>query len=66
MELAWSPSFTTLVVWTLEGRDFVCVEPWTAPGGALQTHQGLLSVAPGDTFASEFEISVEPMARFVR
>jgi galactose mutarotase-like enzyme len=66
VELAWSPSFTTLVVWTLAGRDFVCVEPWTAPGGALQTHQGLLSVAPGATFASEFEISVEPMARFVR
>lgn len=66
VELAWSPSFTTLVVWTLAGKDFVCVEPWTAPGGALQTHQGLLTVAPGATFASEFEISVEPQARFVR
>ncbi len=66
VELAWSPSFTTLVVWTLAGRDFVCVEPWTAPGGALQTGHGLLTVAPGATFASEFEISVEPMARFVR
>jgi galactose mutarotase-like enzyme len=66
VELAWSPSFTTLVVWTLAGRDFVCVEPWTAPGGALQTHQGLLTVAPGSTFSSEFEISVEPQARFVR
>ncbi|HYO53488.1 aldose epimerase [Archangium sp.] len=66
VEFAWSPSFTKLVVWTLAGRDFVCVEPWTASGGALQTHEGLLSVAPGATFASEFEISVEPMARFVR
>ena len=66
VELAWSPSFTTLVVWTLAGRDFVCVEPWTAPGGALKTGQGLLTVAPGATFASEFELSVEPMARFVR
>jgi galactose mutarotase-like enzyme len=66
VELAWSPSFTTLVVWTLAGRDFVCVEPWTAPGGALKTGHGLHTVAPGATFASEFEISVEPMARFVR
>jgi galactose mutarotase-like enzyme len=66
VELAWSPSFTTLVVWTLAGRDFVCVEPWTAPGGALKSGQGLITVAPGATFASEFEISVEPMARFVR
>lgn len=62
VELAWSPSFTTLVVWTLAGRDFVCVEPWTAPGGALKTGQGLLTVAPGATSASEFEISVAPMA----
>ncbi|QRK09509.1 aldose epimerase [Archangium violaceum] len=66
VELAWSPSFTMLVVWTLAGRDFVCVEPWTAPGGALQTGQRLLTVAPGATFSSEFELSVEPMARFVR
>ncbi|WNG40171.1 aldose epimerase [Archangium violaceum] len=66
VELAWSPSFTMLVVWTLEGRDFICVEPWTAPGGALQTGQRLLTVTPGATFSSEFEISVEPMARFVR
>jgi galactose mutarotase-like enzyme len=66
VELAWSPSFTTLVVWTLAGRDFVCVEPWTAPGGALKSGKGLHTVAPGATFSSEFEISVEPMARFVR
>ncbi|HEX8440381.1 aldose epimerase [Archangium sp.] len=66
VELAWSPSFTTLVVWTLAGRDFVCVEPWTAPGGALKTGRGLHTLAPGATFASEFELSVEPMARFVR
>jgi len=56
VELSWSPSFQTLVVWTLAGRDFVCVEPWTAPGGALRTGEGLLHVAPGDTFSSDFEI----------
>jgi hypothetical protein len=26
---------TLLVVWTLPGRDFVCVEPWRAGPGAL-------------------------------
>ncbi|WNG20713.1 aldose epimerase [Cystobacter fuscus] len=54
--LSWSESFSTVVVWTITGRDFVCVEPWTAPGGALRTGEGLLSVAPGATFSSEFEI----------
>lgn len=28
-------AFGRWVVWTLAGKDFVCVEPWTAAGGAL-------------------------------
>ena len=63
VELAWSSAFTTLVVWTQAGKDFVCVEPWTAPGGALQTGQGLQRMSPGGLFTSEFEINVEPKAR---
>jgi galactose mutarotase-like enzyme len=46
VQLSWTPQFTTLVVWTQPGKEFVCVEPWTAPGGALTT--GLARpVAPG-------------------
>ncbi|ATB28593.1 aldose epimerase [Melittangium boletus] len=60
VQLSWSPSFKTIVVWTLSGRDFVCVEPWTAPSGALRTGEGLLHVAPGDTFSSDFEIRAGP------
>ncbi len=60
VELSWSPSFKTLVVWTLRGRDFVCVEPWTAPGGALRSGEGLVHVAPGETFSSDFEIRAGP------
>ena len=33
--LEWSPNFTTLVLWTLPGHPFVCVEPWSAPAGTL-------------------------------
>ncbi len=56
-ELAWgdgarlairaSPDLTRWVVWTLAGRDFVCVEPWTAPADALNTGESLLELAPG-------------------
>lgn len=55
--LSWSAAFRTLVVWTLQGRDFVCVEPWTAPGGALATGEGVLSVAPGERVSLSFSIS---------
>jgi galactose mutarotase-like enzyme len=47
LRLAWTPHFTVLVVWTQPGKDFICVEPWTARGGALATGLDLLHVAPG-------------------
>lgn len=35
------------VLWTQPGKDFICVEPWTAPGDALNTGTKLLELAPG-------------------
>jgi len=43
------PEFVVWVVWTLSGRDFVCVEPWTARGNALSTGHNVLTVEPGQT-----------------
>jgi galactose mutarotase-like enzyme len=43
-----SPEMTHWVVWTLAGKDFVCLEPWTAPAGALNTGKGLLPIATGE------------------
>ncbi|WP_224249046.1 aldose epimerase family protein [Hyalangium gracile] len=56
LHLSWGPEFQRLVVWTLPGRDFVCVEPWTASAGALATGEGLLPVAPGERVSLVFEI----------
>lgn len=42
-----SSEFGRWVVWTLAGKDFVCVEPWTAPADALNTGESLLELAPG-------------------
>jgi galactose mutarotase-like enzyme len=42
-----SPEFGRWVVWTVAGKDFVCLEPWTAPGNALNTGESLLEVMPG-------------------
>lgn len=51
IELSSTPQLSTLVLWTLPGQPFVCVEPWTAPGGALASGAGLLTVAPKATEA---------------
>ncbi|CAN5483270.1 hypothetical protein BH09MYX1_BH09MYX1_36350 [soil metagenome] len=54
-----SEEFTHWVLWTIEGKDFVCVEPWTCPGNALNTGDRLLVLPPGETRALWIEIAVE-------
>jgi galactose mutarotase-like enzyme len=43
-----SAEFTRWVVWTLPGKEFVCLEPWSAPGNALNTGEGVITLAPGE------------------
>ncbi len=42
-----SEAFTRWVIWTLPGKEFICLEPWTCSGNALNTGVGLREVAPG-------------------
>ena len=58
LRLRWSEELRTLVLWTLRGREFICVEPWTAPGLALKSGEGLLQIGPGGTLTLWLEISV--------
>ncbi|WP_437289528.1 galactose mutarotase [Sorangium sp. So ce406] len=44
-----SPEFTHWVVWTLQGKDFVCLEPWTCPGDALNTGERLIQLPSRQT-----------------
>lgn len=49
VRLSGSPELTHWVVWTLKGRDFVCLEPWTCPGNALNSGERLIVLAPGES-----------------
>lgn len=49
IDLRASPEFALRVVWTLAGKDFVCLEPWTSPANALNNGDRLLTLAPGQT-----------------
>ena len=44
-----SPEYHRWVIWTLAGKDFVCLEPWTAGADALNREGQVLVVAPGET-----------------
>jgi galactose mutarotase-like enzyme len=56
IEIEVSPELAHWVVWTLGGRDFVCVEPWTAPADALNTGASLLWLVPGERREMRLEI----------
>jgi galactose mutarotase-like enzyme len=57
-----SSEFTRWVVWTLPGKPFVCLEPWTCPGNALNTGEGLVRLSPGATRESWVEIALVQLA----
>jgi len=42
-----APQFSRWVVWSLPGKPFICLEPWTAPGNALNSGEHLILLAPG-------------------
>jgi galactose mutarotase-like enzyme len=58
IEVNASDEFTHWVVWTLAGKDFICLEPWTAPGNALNTKQRLIMLAPNEAKTLSTEIAL--------
>jgi galactose mutarotase-like enzyme len=54
------PAFGRWVVWTLAGKDFVCLEPWTTGADALNTGEKLLVLAPGEAKVLTVTIGLEP------
>lgn len=59
VEVSGSPELSRWVIWTLAGKEFVCLEPWTGPGDGLNTGLGLLVAAPGETRALWTEIALK-------
>ena len=49
LTLSYNSSYGKLVFWMLKGKDFYCLEPWTAPRNALNTGAHLIYLPPGAT-----------------
>jgi galactose mutarotase-like enzyme len=54
-----SEEFGRWVVWTQPGKDFVCLEPWTAAANALNTGERLLVIEPGGERRLRVSITLE-------
>jgi len=59
LQLSWDDTYSTLVFWTLKGKDFYCLEPWSAPRNALNTGEHLIQLAPGSTRESLVRMTVD-------
>ncbi|GAB1537613.1 aldose epimerase [Scytonema sp. NUACC21] len=46
LEMEYSNIFSTLVFWTVKGKNFYCLEPWSAPRNALNTGESLTVLEP--------------------
>lgn len=58
IRLSYSEIFSTVVFWTVKGKDYICLEPWSAPRNALNTGKSLLYLEPQSSFESSVEITV--------
>ncbi|MDJ0737530.1 MAG: aldose epimerase [Nostocaceae cyanobacterium] len=57
LTLDYDPIFSTLVFWTVKGKDYYCLEPWTAPRNALNTGEQLTVLDPGATCTANIRLT---------
>lgn len=58
LTLEYADIYSTLVFWTLKGKDFYCLEPWSAPRNALNTGDNLTVLAPGASCLAAVRLAV--------
>lgn len=60
IEVRGSSVFQQWVVWTLKGKDFVCLEPWSCFADALNTGVGLSTMTKDSPLDAWLEIALVP------
>lgn len=59
LTLSYNSSYSTVVFWTLKGKDFYCLEPWTAPRNALNVGKPLIRLEPGASCETHVRMTVQ-------
>ncbi len=60
LKMDYDETYSTLVFWTLKGKEFYCLEPWSAPRNALNTGEHLTILKP----EADYSTSVRLTANF--
>ncbi|MBW4693966.1 MAG: aldose epimerase [Lyngbya sp. HA4199-MV5] len=61
LTLTQDDEFSIMVFWTVKGKPFYCLEPWTAGRNAMNTGDRLLHLAPGASLEITFTLAVGPV-----
>lgn len=56
--LGYDALYTTLVFWTLKDKNYICLEPWSAPRNALNTGEQLTYLEPQSSREAIVEMRV--------
>jgi galactose mutarotase-like enzyme len=59
ISLSYDTCYSTLVFWTVLGKDYYCLEPWTAPRNALNSGESIISLEPGATQEMSIQLTVD-------
>ncbi|GAC1490879.1 MAG: aldose epimerase [Chamaesiphon sp.] len=57
LSLVYENMYSTLVFWAVKGKDFYCLEPWSAPRNSLNTGEKLLRLAPGASLQTSVQLA---------
>lgn len=58
LTISYDENYSTLVFWTVKGKDFYCLEPWSGPRNAMNTGDALITVAPQETVETVISMTV--------
>lgn len=59
LRLDYDSTYPVLVFWSVKGKEFYCLEPWSAPRNALNTGDCLIKLQPGATLESTVRLTTE-------
>lgn len=59
LRLDYDSTYPVLVFWSVKGKEFYCLEPWSAPRNALNTGDCLIQLQPGATLESTVRLTIE-------
>jgi galactose mutarotase-like enzyme len=57
LTLEYDKTYSTLVFWTVKGKDFYCLEPWSAPRNAMNTGEHLTVLEPQATHTATIRLT---------